>query len=248
MVTSPEFASVIDTCSMINLSLYLEACEGADLEFGASSSTVLSKLREKSGFSNGAFEKNYIKDGENLLNYLKSHYEWEIYFSLFSRSEMYRTLSERVFDELLTKAGIPFRIRKNKASRTEIKFDYEQQIIKRFEKLRERLDEVDILLIVPEKNEDIFKNLYDYVDAVSSTVSLDVFDSYVYALSLRVSAQELYSNDQEFRTIVRNINSPPTESWEGVSGKLREKIIQLHPFKGLESGDLPTNLFPLGKP
>ena len=248
MELNSEFASVIDTCSMINLSLYLEACEGAELDLGSPSREVMEKLRKKSGSNNSIFEEAYIKSGERVLDYLKSHSDWDIYFSIISKSEMYRTLSERLFDELLTKAGIPFRIRKNKTARTEIRFDYEQEIIGRFTKLQKRLEESEIILIVPESIDDIFQNVYDYLNAVASTISLDVFDSYIYAVSIRVSARELYSNDKEFVTIVNNIYHPPSNDWKQISIKLNQKIANLHPFKDLESSDLPPSLFPQGKP
>jgi hypothetical protein len=172
---------------------------------------------------------------------------WEIYFSLFARSELYRTLSERKFDEILTKSGVPFRIRKSKLARTEIIFDYDKEVILRHKNVEKHLDDMGIELMRPETNDAIFKDTFDYIDAVSSTISLDVFDSYIYSLSLRIPCSELYTNDKEFLIIVNKINKPDRVEWKKISDKLKEKILTLPPYRDINRADLPLIMFPKGK-
>lgn len=231
---------------MIYLGLYAEACEAADKKFGESITKVLEVLKEKGKITNESFEETFLKQGFKLMQYLKMRENWEIYFSLFSQSELYRTLSERKFDEILTKGGVPFRIRKNKFARTEIIFDYHKEVIQKQQNAEDHLAAMGIELMRPEKTDNIFKDSFDYIYAVSSTISMDVFDSYIYSLSLRIPCTELYTDDNEFRTIVNKINNPERKEWKQISTKLKKKILNLPPYNSINRKDLPLNIFPKG--
>ena len=240
-------STIIDTNSMVYLGLYFEACEAADKKSGESMTKVLRGLREKGKITNKFFEETFLRHGFKLMQYLKKRENWEIYFSLFSQSELYRTLSERKFDEILTKNGVPFRIRKNKMDRTEIIFDYGKEVILKQKYVETVLAEMGIVLMRPENDDAIFKDTFYYIDAVSSTISLDVFDSYIYSLSLRIPCSEIYTNDREFLTTVNKINSPDRGEWRQISYRLRKKILMLPPYKNVKHNDLPSNIFPKGK-
>ena len=247
MVPKGEYSTIIDTCSMVYLGLYTEACEAADQKFGAGQSKILEILRENGKITNKAFAIDSIKQGYDLFQYLISRENWEVYFSLFAQSELYRTLSERKFDEILTKAGVPFRIRKNKSARTEINFDYDKEIIAKHKNVEKQLNDLGIELRRPENDPAIFKDAFDYIDIVSSTISLDVFDSYIYSLSLRIPCNELYTNDNEFLDIVNKINRPDEKEWHKISDQLKKKLLQLPPYRDVDTGDLPSCIFPAGK-
>lgn len=248
-MSSDEISTlVIDTCSVIYLSLYAEACSGANLDFGSPPTDVVDKIKLNGGLAKENLEYQRIKQGFGLLGYLKDRSDWEIYFSQISRSEMNRTLSERKFDELLTKAGVPFRIRRNKFARMRIDFDYEAEVVRKYENLKKNLEDFDIELNVPEQQKEIFENIYPYIGTISSTISLDVFDSYIYALAISVSAKELYSNDEEFRTTVNFVHTPNNDEWKSVAQNLKEKVLKLHPYNELQPNELPENIFPIGKP
>ena len=130
--------------------------------------------------------------------------------------------------------------------RTEIIFDYNKEVILRQRKVEECLNAMGIELRRPENDEAIFKDSFYYINAVSSTVSLDVFDSYLYSLSLRIPCGEIYTNDNEFLTTINRIYNPDRPEWKQVSNRLRKKILTLPPYKYLDNNDLPSNMFPKG--
>ncbi|RLF94114.1 hypothetical protein DRN50_06045 [Thermococci archaeon] len=232
------FVILIDTNAMAALSLYVESCTTV----GANLGTTIEELKEK--FEkikciNKEYLKDYlyfgekggIKDGYKLFKYLRIKREEfdniQIWFSQLSEIELLNVFLDRTFDRELTRKGIPYRIRRKKPFRTQIDFNYEEEITKNWEDIKEKLSEQGIEFENPEKESDAIQDIIKVAKIVTQYVALEPVDLYLYASAVYLRADEIYTHDKEFRTIINKILTD--NEWRNIYNNVQQDLRKCTP-------------------
>lgn len=233
------FTILIDTNAIISLSLYYKACELAGLE--PNEVNKLEKIKrlleakgikmEWLGFNR---ESNVIKNGFKTFKYLREkteQYELGVYFPSIADIEALHLLMERKFDEVLTKKCVPYRLRTKKVFRTIVDFDY-NKIFEEWKNFKETLEYQGIWLTLPEDlymEKGFWKEIFLIFNLLMRYILLGNIDMLIYAISLYLRANEIYTYDTEFRTIVNQIYHPSTQKWKKIAKHLEKDLINHFP-------------------
>lgn len=223
-----RFVILIDTNAMVLLSLYVESCRTVTKDLGISIADL------KSAFENQRYVKeNYlnfeeIKKGYGLYNHLKQKYKefdgnMEVWFSLLAEVELLNVLLERNFDRELAEKGIPYRIRVKKPFRTQVDFNYEREVGQYWENMKETLATFDITFDNPEKDDGSIQDIVRIAKIVTRYVALGPVDLYHYASGIYLRANEIYTHDNELRTIINNICSKDKE-WKKIYDNIAKDL------------------------
>lgn len=227
--TDIPFVILIDTNAMTPLSLYVESCTTVEAALG----TTVEELKSKFGEIKNAndtqlyFEgRGGIKEGYKLFNYLKSKIEEfktvQIWLSLLSEIELLDVFLDRTFDIELTRKGIPYRIRRKKPFRVQIDFDYEEEIAKYWEDIKEKLGEQGIEFENPEKESDAIQDIIKIAKIVTRHVALEPVDLYLYASGIYLRADEIYTRDVEFRAIINDLRT--NRDWRNIYNNIQQDL------------------------
>jgi len=209
-----SFVILIDTNAMAALSLYVEGCTTVEVALGTPDEGLKSKFKETKDTKDTQLyfaerEGGGISDGYRLFKYLKDKIEVydtvQIWFSLLSQIELLHLFLERTFDIELTRKGIPYRIRRKNYFRTQIDFDFKSKISDYWEDQKKRLGEQDIEFKNPEKGNGAIQEIIKIAEIVTRYVALEPVDLYLYASGIYLRADEIYSRDLEFRSIINKI-------------------------------------------
>lgn len=246
------FVILIDTNAMAGLSLYVESCAIVGAAFGVSPEELKRKFKEvKNTQDNQLYLKGRgsIKNGYQLFGHLgtkiKEFDTVQIWFSLLSEIELLNVFLERVFDQELTRKGIPYRIRRKKPFRTQIDFDYEAKIANYWADIKEKLAEFDIKFDNPEKDSEAIHDIIKIAKILTRHVALEPMDLYLYASGIHLRADEIYTHDKELRTIINNIR---TEEWKNVYKNIQQDLREtVRPFEDEFQKERKIN-FPEGVP
>jgi hypothetical protein len=226
-----SFVILIDTNAMASLSLYVESCTTVEAMVGTAAEELKNKFeRIKNTKDTQLYFEGIgnIKEGYNLFNYLKSKIKefdtvW-IWFSLLSEIELLDVFLDRAFDRELTRKGIPYRIRRKKPFRTQIDFDYEKEIAKYWEDIKEKLGEQDIEFDNPEKQNDAtIQDIIKIAKIVTRHVALEPVDLYIYASGICLRADVIYTHDGEFREIIHKIHYVDRE-WRNIYEHIQQDL------------------------
>jgi len=234
-----SFVILIDTNAMSALSIYVESCSAVNTELGAK----IEDLKEK---FKGKFEREEVKieeylnlsgrcgakAGFDLFWYLKNkNTEFsnnvKIYFSFFSQVELFGVFLERVFDHKLTQQGVPYRIRKKKPFRVQIGFNYQEEVVDRWEEIKDKLREQGIEFAMPEcdPNSELLKDVMWVFNILSKYIALDTMDLYLYSAGIILRVDEIYTHDDDFRAIINNI-----PKWKNIFNNIQKELIANNSF------------------
>lgn len=216
------YSILIDTNAMVKLCLYIEICECVEKEIGTQLDEIIEVLKSRE-IRKDYLEHEELKKGYNLFRYLKEkHEEFDgnvnILFSSLSEMELFHLFLENAFDEELTKRHVPYLARRKKFLRWQVDFDYEEKVLKRWNTLKEKTDEVNIGFSCPEReNNDLILDISAIGEIISRYVVLDTIDLYLYVLGIYLMVDEIYTTDSEFRDIINKVG----REWED----MRQRII-----------------------
>jgi len=245
------FTILIDTNAVTAISLYLEICDLAgkdpinELEEIKRSLETKNIKREWLRFDNG------IKNGFKAFTYLKEkveQYELRVYLPLIEEIEALHLIMERKFDEILTRKGIPYRLRTKRVIRTHVDFDY-NQIYENWLNFKEKLEYYGIELILPEKEyKGLWKDIFLITNLLMKYILLENIDMLIYAISLYIRVDEIYTFDREFRTVVNHISHGSTSTWRRIAEQLERDLINNFSFFKEEFDKESKIKFPKGVP
>lgn len=210
-MTEYPHTTLIDTCALANLFYYVETCITLNLPLGSNFETI--KTAMKQPLSDDSIQK-IIDKGLKIFKYIKEKDSLN-YISVFSKMEFFKMLINISFDNELTKLRIPPFIRAKKYLRTQINFDYEKNVVQIWKDSMEKLKENDIELVILEYESDVdVYEIYDICNTISSFVSLDLIDLYLFATALSQKIDVIITNDNEFKDILNFIIDK--NEWEDV--------------------------------
>ena len=224
-----SYSILIDTCSMARISLYCEVCNQLKMTVGTSIDKIESEIKIKQGFPL-IDSLSFLKEGYSIYKYLKEKRETRnafiLYFSQFAKIELYDIFLDISFDEMLTKNGISYRLRRKKPFRWQVDFDFNKQVKDRYDLIENSLNKINILISIPEKESPVTHNLpFDINSVLLSHVFLDSFDSYLYSLSLSLMVDDFLTSDNELRDIIKKFQSD--KEWKTHLDNMKKSIIQI---------------------
>jgi len=225
------FVILIDTNAMAALSLYVQSCTTVKAVLGTTVDDLKSKFREVKNTKDTLLYfkgRGGIIDGYKLFNHLKSKIKnsdnIQVWFSLLSEIELLDVFLDRAFDIELTRKGIPYRIRRKQPFRVQIDFDYEGEIVKTWEDLKEKLSEQGIEFYFPEKENDAIQDIIKIAKIVTRHVALEPVDLYLYALGIYLRADEIFTHDVEFKKTINSLISDG--DWRNIYNNIQKGLIE----------------------
>lgn len=229
------FTILLDTNAVTALSLFIEACDIVGKK--------PNKINEKNELKQLLDEKNVktewlcfeekggINQGLKVFSHLKkkaNKHEIRIYFPRMTEIEALHLIMERKFHEELTKRGIQYRLRTKKVMRLQVDFDC-KEIYKNWDDFKNNLYKQDIRLLLPELE---FRGLIDDAVSISNIlikyILLQPVDLFLYAIGIRIGADEIYTRDDEFKKIINNIAKGAkgdAPEWQEIADSLTEELI-----------------------
>jgi len=223
---------LIDTNAMVALSLYVESCEAAGLVIGSKPNNIKNTLGKRYILRR---PHDPIKNGYKLFDHISSKQKKQeviIYFSLLSEMELLHVFLDRKFDQKLTQQGIPFRIRIRKPFRTQV--------------YKERLKEQNIEFDYPENKEELIKDVIKISKIITKYIALDSVDLYLYSLGIYLRADEIYTYDEEFRSIMNKVLT--NSKWKTIRNNIQKDLIKFDESFKNEYKEKWKIKLPKGKP
>ena len=227
------FVILIDTNAMAALSLYVESSNTVGRDLGISVDDLKSEFENQKDIKSDYLNFKEIKKGYKLYNYLGEKIRSfdgniNVWFSLLSEIELLDVFLDRAFDHKLTGKGIPYRIRRKKPFRVQVDFDYEEEIAKSWEDVKEKLGEQGIEFDNPEnpeKESDAIQDIIKIAKIVTRHVALEPVDLYLYASGIYLRADEIYTRDEEFRVIINKILTD--KEWRNIYKNIQQDLRDL---------------------
>lgn len=231
---SDPYSVLIDTCAMAKLSFYCELCDSVNKGYGTDPATIYSCLSRPLSQEN--IDVSPANAGFRFYNHLYNLVQQEktvLYFSLFAKIELFDIFLDVSTDELLAAQGIPFRVRRKKPLRWQVKFNFNEKVIERYNKVLKCLDSIGMSITCPEEDpRSSYKLAFEINEALASHVFLDSFDSYLYSLGLFLMVDEILTDDKEFRIILTDFSTK--SEWALQRESLKKEIINIAPdYQGL---------------
>jgi len=248
--TKTSFTILLDTNAITAITLYLETCEIVGKKPDEINKRGIKNLLKEKKIKQEwlAFtDKNGIEDGYKAFKHLmekQKKYELYVYFSLIGELEALHLFVEREFDHVLTKRGIPFRLRIKKPRRLFVDFDY-NQIYEKWDSYKEKLEYQGLRLITPEKEEKegFWYEVFIISNLLMKYILMGTVDMLMYAIAIYLRVDEIYTRDQEFKNIVRQISRPSDSTWKKISQGLKKDLE--NQFSSFKEGGVN---FPYGVP
>ena len=224
------FVILIDTNAMAMLSLYVESSNTVGRDLGISVDDLKSEFENQKDIKSDYLNFKEIKKGYKLYNYVIEKIKSfdgniKVWFSLLSEIELLDVFLDRAFDHKLTGKCIPYRIRLKKPFRVQIDFDYEEEIVKSWEDIKENLGEQSIEFDNPEKERDAIQDIIKIAKIVTWYVALEPVDLYLYASGIYLRADEIYTRDGEFRIIINKILTD--RGWRNIYDNIQQDLRDL---------------------
>jgi len=221
----------IDSCSMVLLSLYVDSCMALNESLGIDMNMIKKGFKKKKNITKNHLNIEEIRKGWKFYNYLQeklecSDYNAKFLFSILSEIELLNVFLERVFHRELTNKGVPYRIRTKKPFKLQVDFDYEKEVIEYWNRIREELGKNSIEFNYPKTDTDNTQDVLEITRIISKYVALGPVDLYLYSLGVIERCDEIYTNDEEFRTIINYIHDKQ-ESWQIINESIQEDLINL---------------------
>ncbi|KPJ58780.1 MAG: hypothetical protein AMJ42_02650 [Deltaproteobacteria bacterium DG_8] len=223
------FVILIDTNAMTALSLYVESCTSVKARLGVTVDELKSRFERMKNTKDAQlhFEgRGTIKDGYKLFDHLKLKFEEfdtvQIWFSLLSEIELLDVFLDGTFDHELTRKGIPYRIRQKRPFRTQIDFNYEKEVAKYWEDIKEKLGKQGIEFDNPEKESDAIQDIIKIAKIIIRYVALEPVDLYLYASGIYLRADEIYTHDIEFKAVINKIRTD--REWENINKNIQQDL------------------------
>jgi len=221
------FVILIDTNVMAALSLYVESSNIVGRCLGISVDNLKNEFKNIKDIKSDYLNFEEIEKGYKLYNYLRKKIksfdgDIKVWFSLLSEIELLNVFLERVFDIELTRKGIPYRIRKKKPFRTQIEFNYDEKVAKYWEDIKEKLAQHDIEFNNPEKESDVIQDIEKITKIVTRYIALEPVDLYIYASGIHLKADEIYTCDNEFKTIINSIRT--NIEWRNIYDSIQQDL------------------------
>lgn len=235
-VNKQNFTILIDTNAVTSLSLYLEACElvGKKPDTINNKTDLISLLEGKEIKSEWlSFEKKGgiaqgLRDFKNLKVRGK-RYQLKIYFPAIIEIEALHVLMERRFDQELTRRLVPYRLRSKKVIRRQVDFNYEE-IYENWSKFKNNLSLEEMELHLPERE---FDGLIDDALTISNIlmkyISLETIDSLLYAIGVKIGADEIYTHDGELKEVINNIAKGEDRDWQKIAKLFYKDLKDMFP-------------------
>lgn len=228
------FVILIDTNAMAALSLYVESSNTVGRDLGISVDDLKSEFENHKDIKRDHLNFKEIKKGYKLYDYIRRKIRdfdgnINVLFSLLSEIELLDVFLDRAFDHKLTGKGVPYRIRLKKPFRVQIDFDYEEEIAKSWEDIKEQLGEKGIEFINPEKESDAIQDIIKIAKIVTRHVALEPVDLYLYASGIWLRADEIYTRDEEFRVIINKIRTD--REWRNIYYNIQEDLRDILTFE-----------------
>lgn len=248
-----SFTILIDTNAIIALPLYFKSCKL--IEKGPNEinepNEIITLLQNKGIKSEWLAYERGIKNGFHAFKYLREkaeQYELSVYFPIIGDIEALHLLMERKFDEVLTKRGIQYRLRKKRVFRNIVDFDY-NQIYENWNNFKDKLlGDHGIILSEPEKLHDKFwVDIFITLNLLMKYILLDIGDMIIYSIALYLRTNVIYTYDTEFKTIINQI-SHRQQPWLDVVAHLEQVLIEKFPAFKEEFDKEKKIKFPLGVP
>lgn len=227
-MSSDPYTILIDTCALARFSYYLDACDTVNLPVGSEIDAIKNAHTEKC--KEIIDLKNCAPEGLALYKHLQdvknNNNNAIVYCSLLSKIELHDVFLDIIFDAELLQTGIPYRVRRKKPLRWQVLDHYRDQVDEKFQKLEAVFSDIGIILCYPEEEKpDISKSIYEFTNVITKNIFLESFDAYLYALSLYNMVDELYTNDNEFRVIIRQAQTHSL--WKDQINKIKEGIVKI---------------------
>ncbi|MCK4329184.1 hypothetical protein KAX02_05025 [candidate division WOR-3 bacterium] len=224
------FVILIDTNAMAVLTLYVESCNTVERDLGISIDDLKSEFENRKDIKSDYLNFKEIKKGYKLYDYLREKIRSfasgiKVWFSLLNEIELLDVFLDRIFDIELTRKMIPYRIRRKKPFKTQIDFNYKEKIIRYWEDIKDKLGEQDIEFYYPEKKSDAIQDIIKIAEIVTQYVALEPVDLYLYASGIYLRADEIYTHDSEFRTIINKIRTD--EEWKNIYKNIQQDLRDL---------------------
>ena len=224
---SDPYSVLIDTCAMAKLSFFCELCDSVKKEYGTELSALYSSLPKP--LTEDSLETKTAKIGYKYYKHLRdlsNNGNILLHFSLFTRIELFDVFLDISTDELLATQGIPFRVRRKKPFRWQVQFDFNKNVVSRYETIIKCLDAMGITISCPEEDtRSSYRLAFMINEILSSHVFLDSFDSYLYSLGLFLMVDEILTDDGEFEKIMEDFSTKP--EWETHRETVKTEIIKI---------------------
>jgi len=224
------FVVLIDTNAMAALSLYVESCNTVGIDRAI---RVIDDLKNE--LNQEDIKSNYLNFEEIVKGYKVYDYLQEkiksfdgnikIWFSLLSEIELLDVFLDRAFDQELTRKGIPYRIRQKKPFRTQIDFNYKEKIAKYWIDIKDNLGKKGIEFYNLEEKDEAVQNITKIAKIITQYVALEPVDLYLYASSIYLRADEIYTYDTEFKTIINGIRT--NIEWRNINNSIQQDLRKL---------------------
>ena len=221
------FVILIDTNAMAALSLYVESSNIVGRCLGISVDDLKNEFKNIKDIKSDYLNFDEIKKGHKVYDYLREKIKSfddniNIWFSLLSEIELLNVFLDRAFDHELTRKGIPYRIRQKKPFRTQIDFDYEEKIAKYWRDIKENLGKKGIEFYNPEIKSEVVQDIIKIAKIVTQYVALEPVDLYLYASGIDLIADEIYTYDNEFKTIINGIRT--NIEWRNIYDSIQQDL------------------------
>jgi len=229
---------LLDTNALTSLSLFIEFCDMANIDPG----NVNSAADFGQAVKRIAREKNIVEEfflskdapggpsqGFIAFEYLRGRCSKEVLTSSICENEALYVLLERKADEILTKAGVPFRLRRKTYFRVQTELDY-PNIRKHWESFMSTLENygIELKFVEEEYGQEkgaFWRDLFALQQRLMKYILIESQDFLIYTTAILIGADEIYTADREFRGIVNSIYDPPDDRWKQVRRGIEKELV-----------------------
>lgn len=232
---------LLDTNALTSLSLFIEFCDMANIDpgnvnsaadFGQAVKRIAKEKDIVEEFLLSKQDKGGPFQGSKVFKHLREGNPKEVLTSSICENEALHVLLERKADEILTKAGVPFRLRKKTFFRVQTELDY-PNIWKQWEGFMSALENYGIGLKFAEEeysSQDkgaFWRDLFALQQCLMKYILIESQDFLIYTTAILIGADEIYTTDVEFKNIINSICNPSDDGWKRVRKEIGEKLVDV---------------------
>ena len=231
---------LLDTNALTSLSLFIEFCDMANIDPDDIKSTsdfdqaVKRIAKEKDiveEFLLSKEDKGGPFQGSKVFKYLRGRSFKEVLTSSICENEALHVLLERRADEILTKVGVPFRLRKKTFFRVQTELDY-PNIRKQWEDFKSTLEDYGIEVKFAEEGYRAFwRDLFALQQCLMKYILIESQDFLIYATAILIGADEIHTNDDEFKSIINSIYNPSNDRWKQIREEIEKELVDAIPSR-----------------
>jgi len=252
---------LLDTNALMTLSLFIEFCDmaGVDpddfrsaVDFDQAVGKIAKEKDIEEEFLLSKEDKGGPFQGSKVFKYLREENPKEVLISKICENEALHVLLERRADEILTRAGVPFRLRKKTFFRVQTELDY-PNIRKQWEDFISTLEGYGIELKFAEEgysqDKGVFwRDLFALQQRLMEYILIESQDFLIYATAILIGADEIYTSDRELKSIVNSIYNPSNDKWKQTREGIEKELINAIPSRAEESRTTSKLVLPQGVP